>query len=172
MHTIVSFCTAYINFVDNLSQKVGKATSWLATVLVLLIVWDVAARYWFSYTSVGMVEAEWHLFAVIFLMSTAYALQKDKHVRVDVWYGHQSPKVQALINIIGGVFFLVPLCVVCIWYGTIYAYNAWLFNESSPDAGGLPYRFIIKSITPIGISLLLLQGISQILKAVLIFVKK
>ncbi|MCS7005417.1 MAG: TRAP transporter small permease subunit [Cytophagales bacterium] len=170
--TLLVYAQKYICAVDTLCEKIGKTVAWFTTLLVLLIVWDVIARYWFSFTSAGIVELEWHLFAAIFLLSTAYTFQKDRHVRVDVWYSRQSLRTKAFINLIGGILFLLPLCIVCIVYGAIYAYQAWWFQEGSPDAGGLPYRFIIKSFTPIGIFLLFLQGISEILKALLIFAKK
>lgn len=111
-------------------------------------------------------ELEWHFFALIFLFASGYTLKTNKHVRVDLFYEKFSVKQRAWINLIGSLLFLIPWCVVIIYFSCSYAYSSWLINETSPDPGGLPARYIIKFCIPLGISLLLLQGISETLKSI------
>jgi TRAP-type mannitol/chloroaromatic compound transport system permease small subunit len=162
----------YIQYTDWTTEKIGKAASWITTLLVVFFVWDVVARYVFNITSVAMFELEWHLFALIFLFGAAYALKEEKHVRVDVLYGQFSARKKAWINLLGGTFFLIPFCSIVIWYGWLYAFTSYQIGENSPDPGGLPARYVIKSAMPIGMMLLLAQGISQTFKALLVVIKK
>lgn len=146
--------------IDSINQAVGKAVSWLSLLLVLIIIVDVFLRYTFSVTSSASFELEWHLFAVLFLISAAWTLQQDRHVRVDVFYQQFSERNKARVNLFGSIFLLLPLCIVGVIEGSQFALNAYLMGEKSPDPGGLPARFIIKSVIPLGFLLLGLQGIS------------
>lgn len=110
-------------------------------------------------------ELEWHLFSIIFLFAAGYTLQKNKHVRVDLFYEKFSDKQRAWINLSGTILFLIPWCLVIIYFSSIYALNSWTIGETSPDPGGLPARYLIKFCIPIGIFLLMLQGISIIYKS-------
>ena len=109
-------------------------------------------------------ELEWHLFSLIFLLSAGYTLKYNKHVRVDLFYENMSDREKAVINLTGGLLFLLPWCILIIWTSFGYAQSAWLIKESSPDPGGLPGRYVIKFAISIGFTLLALQGISMILK--------
>lgn len=160
------FSEMIIKAIDQLNSFIGRAISWLTFVLVLLICVDVALRYLFDFSTSGLFEMEWHLFAAIFMLGAAYTLRKDKHVRVDVFYARFSRKQQAWVNIIGTIFFLLPFCYVVFITSIPFVTDAYAMNESSPDPGGLPYRFIIKSVIPIGFLLLFLQGIAELLKEV------
>lgn len=150
-------------FIDTLNNGIGKAVSWLSLVLVLIIIADVCMRYAFSVTSSASFELEWHLFAAIFLLSAGWTLQHDKHVRVDVFYQNFSAEKKAWVNLTGTLLLLLPLCVVGVVEGFQFTKNAYLMGETSPDPGGLPGRFIIKSTIPLGFLLLGLQGISMII---------
>ena len=141
--------------------------SWLTTALMLLIVFDVTARYLFNTSSAGMIELEWHLFSFIFLLGAAYALKHDRHVRVDVFYQSFPKKQQAWVNLIGTVFFLIPLCYVIIQTSGKFTFNAWLMQEGSADPGGLPARYIVKAAIPVGFTLLLLQAVSLLCQSIL-----
>ncbi len=153
--------------IDALNEAIGKGVAWLTTLLVVLIMYDVVTRYLFNTTSVGIIELEWHLFSFIFLLGAAYALKHDRHVRVDVFYSNFSAKQQAWINLLGTLIFLIPFCIVIIITATKFAINSYEIQEGSPDPGGLPARYIIKSAIPIGFILLLLQAISLTIKSVL-----
>ena len=153
--------------IDALNETVGRLVSWLTTALVLLIVFDVAARYLFNTSSAGVIELEWHLFSFIFLLGAAYALKHDRHVRVDVFYQSFSKKQQAWVNLVGTVLFLIPLSYVIIQTSGKFAFNAWVMQEGSADPGGLPARYIVKAAIPVGFSLLLLQAISLLCQSIL-----
>lgn len=155
------------NFIDGMNEVIGKGVSWLTTALVLVICYDVAARYLFNTSSAGIVELEWYLFSFIFLLGAAYALKYDKHVRVDVFYQNFSPKTQAWVNLIGTILFLIPFCYVTIITSFKFTGNAYAINEVSPDPGGLPARFIVKGAIPIGFLLLMLQAISLAFRSIL-----
>ena len=138
---------------------------WLTTALVLLIFVDVILRYLFSSTSAWVIELEWHLFALIFLLGAGYALHKDQHVRVDVFYAKFSPRRKAWVDLIGTILFLIPWCLVIIGTSFNYAENSFAFRETSPDPGGLPARYVIKFAITIGFVLLLLQAIGVCLRS-------
>lgn len=157
-----------INLFDWISIKSGKAVSWLSALLVIVICFDVITRYLFNETQTWMPELEWHLFAAVFLIGAAYTFHDDAHVRVDLFYANKSEKWKAWINLIGILIFLVPWCLVVIRAANKYAYNAFLINETSPDPGGLPGRWIIKYMVVLGFLLLLLQAISVALKCILV----
>lgn len=155
-----------IKWIDALNQVVGKGVSWLSLALIIVIIADVIMRYLFSITSSASFELEWHLFAFIFLLSAGWAFAEDKHVRVDVFYHKFSDIQKAWINLLGSLLLLIPLCAVGVIEGTQFAYNAWEIGETSPDPGGLPARFVVKSAIPIGFLLLGLQGVSVVLKSI------
>lgn len=155
------------NFLSQINEVAGRATAWLTTFLVLFMCFDVIRRYLFNQTAVWITELEWHVFALIFLLGAGYALKHDKHVRVDLFYAKFSPKGKAWVNLLGTLIFLIPWCLIIITSSYRYAHNAYLINESSPDPGGLPARYIIKFAITIGFVLLLLQAIALILESIL-----
>ncbi len=154
-------------FIDQVNEWIGRKIAWLTSLLVLIIFGDVVMRYFFNTSSAGVFELEWHLFAAIFLLGAAYTLKHDKHVRVDVFYARLNKKQQAWINLIGSLLFLFPFCIVVISSSYKFVENSFYFRESSPDPGGLPARFIIKSTITIGFFLLLMQGLSLVFKCII-----
>jgi len=157
----------YIKWTDKINDRLGSATSWLVLVLILVITYDVIVRYLFRSSSVAMQELEWHLFAIIFLLSAGYTLKIDEHVRVDVFYSRFSEKKQAWINLFGSLFFLIPFCVILIVSSENFVFISLRVGETSPDAGGLPARYILKAFIPISFFFLLMQGISLAFKSII-----
>ena len=151
---------------DKFIKYIGNAVSWLTLILVLVIVVDVFLRYVFNITSAASFELEWHLFALIFLLGAGYTLQQDKHVRVDVFYHRFSQKTQAWINLIGTFLLILPFCGVAFWESLSFVEASFKVGETSPQPGGLPARFLIKSAIPAGFLLLGLQGVSIALKSI------
>ncbi|MFT4737974.1 MAG: TRAP-type mannitol/chloroaromatic compound transport system permease small subunit [Cyclobacteriaceae bacterium] len=148
-----------IRALEAITRTVGKGVSWLSVVLVFIIVVDVFLRYFFSITSALSFELEWHVFAAMFMLSAAWALQEDGHVRVDLFYQNFGPKGKAIVNLAGTVLFLLPFCWVAGYESLSFVSSSFAMGETSPDPGGLPARFIIKSIIPISLLLLALQGL-------------
>jgi TRAP-type mannitol/chloroaromatic compound transport system permease small subunit len=158
---------AYIRTIDKLNERVGFYASWLTAILVIVVCYDVVVRYLFKESSVALQELEWHLFALIFMMAAAYTLKIDGHVRVDLFYSKLSEKKKAWINLLGAIFFLIPFCIIIIISSENFVLTSFKLKETSPDAGGLPARYILKSIIPISFFLLLLQAISLAFKSFL-----
>ena len=150
-----------------MNNKIGSLTSWLTAILVVLVSYDVFVRYFIGESSVGLQELEWHIFALIFLLSAAYTLKIDEHVRVDVFYTRFSQKNKALVNLFGSVFFLIPFCLIVIFASQDFVELSFRVKETSPDAGGLPARYILKAFIPFSFFLLLLQAIALSFKSFL-----
>lgn len=155
-----------VDWIDRINEGIGKLFSWLTTLLMVVICFDVLMRYVFASSSAAITETEWHIFAAIFMLGAAYTLKYDKHVRVDVFYANFSEKGKAWVNLIGTLLFLFPFCYVVIRSSIPFVENSFAVRETSPDPGGLPARYIIKSMIPIGFLLLMLQGISVLLKCI------
>jgi TRAP-type mannitol/chloroaromatic compound transport system permease small subunit len=145
-------------------EKIGNAVSWLNVTLIVLICLDVLFRYFFSFSKNWILELEWHMFATVFLLGSAYALQEDKHVRVDVFYQNFSEKTRAIINLLGTIVFLIPWCYLVITTSYKFANNSWYIREGSNQPGGLPARYVMKGMIVVGFILLAMQGVSLIIK--------
>ena len=154
--------------IESLSEWSGRLVAWLLPILVLLIVYDVTMRYLFHSGSVALQELEWHLFALLFLLGSAYTFKHGDHVRVDVLHNNRwmTPARKAWVDVVGGMVFLLPFCVVVIMASWPFVMNAFNYSETSPDPGGLRYRFLLKAAIPVGFGLLLLQGVASIVRAI------
>lgn len=150
--------------IDEFIKWIGQAVSWLNIALIILIGLDVLFRYFFSFSKNWILELEWHMFALVFLLGSAYALQEDKHVRVDVFYQNFKEKTKTIINLVGAVLFLFPWCYLVVTTSYKFANNSWYIREGSNQPGGLPARYIIKGMIVVGFILLFLQGVSLITK--------
>jgi len=157
----------FINFVNTINENIGKATSWLTGILVVLVCGRVLGRMIFDSEPVWLPELEWHLFSMIFLLAAGYTLKHDKHVRVDLFYTNFSKKDKALVNLVGALLFLIPWCYLIIWVSYDYALGSYKILEGSPNPNGLPYRFVVKFAITIGASLLLLQALAMVADALL-----
>jgi TRAP-type mannitol/chloroaromatic compound transport system permease small subunit len=154
--------------IDGFNDRIGVLTRWLALFMVLIGAISAVARYlarsqqW-QLSLTPATEAQWYLFSLIFLLGAAYGLNHDVHVRVDVMYERASPKTQAIIDLIGTVFFLIPFSILMLYMSYPAVRSAWTVREMSPDPGGLP-RYPIKALILVCFVLLLLQAFSQIVK--------
>jgi TRAP-type mannitol/chloroaromatic compound transport system permease small subunit len=115
----MAFIPAFTKLLDRLCAWPGRIAAWLCLLLALLTVEQVIARYWFQGSSIGLQELQWHIYGAIFMWSMAWTLQTNGQVRVDVFYHRWGPKRQAFVDLLGHVFFLLPLCTVLIFYGCI-----------------------------------------------------
>ena len=148
--------------VDRIIKWLGYLTAVVLAALVLLVVYDATARYLFSTGSIALQELEWHLFDVIILLSIAYTLKHSAHVRVDIFYDKFSKKIQLFINIISGLFFILPLSFLIIYIGIGFVEMSFVQDEASSDPGGLKYRWIVKSLMPLGFVFLALQAFKEL----------
>jgi len=159
--------------IDLITEWYGKIVYWLVLVMIGIGVWNVIGRYLGkiigeNLTSNSLIELQWYIFDLIFFLGAAYTLKKDNHVRVDIFYKDLPTKRKALINIIGVLFFLIPFCGVIIYFSWQYVFNSWQILEISPDDCGLP-RYPIKTLIIISPILLIIQGISELIKNLVIF---
>lgn len=159
------YCSAGIH---RLNEWTGRAASWLTTLLVILVCFDVIARYLLSATRAWAMELEWHLFALVFLLGAGYAFRHDRHVRVDLFYANFSARDQAWVNLLGAIFFLIPWCILVVYASFEYALISYKIGEGSPDPGGLPARYLIKFAISLGAFLLLLQGFANLIDSALV----
>lgn len=157
----------FANIIDWLNEKIGNATAWLTAVLVILICTDVVFRYFFKTTAAWIIELEWHIFAIIFLLGGGYAFKHNRHVRVDLFYANFSEREKAWINLLGSLLLLIPWCIVAIIYSAKYAYLSYQIRESSSDPGGLPALYLLKFIIVLGFILLLMQGVAVIFRNII-----
>lgn len=160
----------FAHAVDGLNERIGGAIRWLSLLMVLLGAFNAIARYLTKYTGVSLAsnaytELQWYFFSLIFLLGAAYGLRHDVHVRVDVLFARLSRKAQAWIDVAGTVLFLIPFCILMLWVSWPAVRNSWSVREVSPDPGGLP-RYPIKAVILICFVLLLLQGVSHVIKQV------
>jgi len=164
---MVNLLKVFCGAIDSTNEAVGRMVSWVSLLLVLVVFVDVVMRYLFRTSFVFTQELEWHLFAFIFLIGAGYTLLHDGHVRVDIIYQRLSVKGRAWVNLIGVILFLIPGCWLVISTSWKFVGNSFSVMEGSPDPGGIPYRFIIKGTMTVGYALLLLQGLSMGLHALL-----
>lgn len=160
--------------IDRLNDRIGASLRWLALLMVLIGAYNAIARYVSRYagaslSSNALNELQWYMFSVIFLLGAAYGLEKDVHVRVDVLYSRLSAKGRAWIDLLGSLLFLIPFAVLMLAVATPAVVNSWSIGETSPDPGGLP-RYPIKALILVSFGLLLLQGLSQVVKQVAVLV--
>jgi TRAP-type mannitol/chloroaromatic compound transport system permease small subunit len=151
--------------INIINRWIGKLAYWLVILMIAVGVWNVIGRYlgkWIgeSLTSNALIEIQWYLFDLVFLLGAAYTLQKNGHVRVDIIYKNFGRKGRAIANLIGSLLFLIPFSVMVIYFSWGTIVNSWQILEMSPDPGGLP-RYPIKSMIIVSFGLLMLQGFAD-----------
>jgi len=149
--------------IDALNENVGKAAIWLVLVVTLISAVNAFVRYAFNYSSNGFLEIQWYLFSAIFLLCAGYALKRNAHVRIDVVSSRFSPRTLAWIDIIGTIFFLAPMACAVLYLSWPIFLESYRTNEYSSNAGGL-IVWPVRALVPAGFFLLILQGISELIK--------
>ena len=155
----------FSRLIDGLNQRIGKLASWLVLAAVLISAGNAIVRKVFDTSSNAFLEAQWYLFATLFLLSGAYTLLKQEHVRIDVIYLRFSRRTQVGIDIFGTVLFLLPMSLLMWYLCWPYFTNAFTSGETSANAGGLT-QWPVKMMMPLGFALLALQGVSEIIKRI------
>lgn len=156
--------------IDGFNDWVGKLASWLVLLLVLVGAYNTLVRYIGRFTEHQLssnlyIEAQWYLFSLVFLLGASYTLRRGSHVRVDLIYGRLGRRGKAWIDVLGTTLLLLPFSIFCLWVSWPAVYNSWVVREISPDPGGLP-RYPIKSMILVAFVLLILQGVSELIKNV------
>ena len=152
-------------YLDRVSKYAGFIAAFLVVVLSFLVAYDAAMRYLFSAGSIALQEIEWHLFDIIFLLGLTYALKHDKHVRVDIFFERYSQQTRAIVQILSMLLLVIPFSLIFLNDALDMTVQSYLQHEVSSDPGGLTHRWIIKAVLALGFVLLLIQAVSEILKA-------
>ena len=151
--------------IDAFTERVGRIVYWLILVVVLISAANAVVRKLFNYSSNSYLEIQWYLFSVIFLFGAGYTLLRNEHVRIDIISGRVSPRAQNWIDVIGLIFFLMPMSLIIMWLSWPLFLDSLARHEVSTNAGGLtiwPARLMV----PIGFALLIVQGVSELIKRI------
>ncbi len=150
--------------IDIMNKKIGEWVSYFTFLMAAITFVVVILRYGFNLGWIAMQESVVYLHAAVFLLGSAYTLQHDGHVRVDVFYRRFSEKRRALVNLIGTLFLLVPVMVFITVVSWHYVLESWQTLEGSMESGGLPFLYVLKSFILLFSVTMLLQGISEVIK--------
>jgi TRAP-type mannitol/chloroaromatic compound transport system permease small subunit len=136
---------------------------WLVLAAVLVSSGNAVVRYLFNYSSNGWLELQWYLYTGFFLVGAGYTLLRNEHVRIDIISSRLNPRARAWIDLLGGIFFLMPMAIIIMVLSWPVFTQSFTLTEYSPNAGGL-LRWPVKFMIPLGFFLLMIQGISEIIK--------
>ena len=151
--------------IDALNQRIGKSLAWLILVVVLISATNATVRKLFDTSSNAWLELQWVLFGVVFLLCAPWTLLSNEHVRIDIINSLLPKKLRNIIELIGHIFFLLPLTIIMVVTSVPFFVRSFRINEQSMNAGGLP-QWPAKSLIMIGFALLFLQGISELIKRI------
>ncbi|RTZ39296.1 TRAP transporter small permease subunit [Candidimonas sp. SYP-B2681] len=161
----MKFFLVLSKLIDAVNLKVGQAVIWLTLVVVLVSASNAVIRKVFNYSSNAWLELQWYLFGAIFLLAAGYTFLRNEHVRVDVLSQRFSKRTQIWIEIFGVLFFLFPAFGLVFWLSLPYFYESWVLHELSSNTGGL-IRWPAKLLIPVGFALLILAGVSHLIKCI------
>ena len=159
--------TAISDTLENISLWIGSRAAWASVFMMVVIMSDVILRRYFVIGSTRLQEMEWHIHGFLFLMTLGYGYAHGAHVRIELFREKWSERRKAWVELLGGVFFLIPYCLAVIWFGWDYTAMSFANNESSATATGLPYRWIIKGVLVFGFILLLMNALSVVVRSAL-----
>lgn len=149
--------------IDWLNGFIGKYVIWLILGSTVISAVNAIVRKVFNTSSNAFLEIQWYLFAASFLIAAGYTLLNGEHVKIDVISGRLSKRAQIWIDVFGFTVFLIPLCLTILWYGIPFVTKGFISGEMSSNAGGL-IRWPVYAMLPLGFGLLLLQGVSELIK--------
>jgi len=153
------------SLIDGLTERVGKSIIWLVLIVTVIGAGNAVMRYTIDYSSNAFLEIQWYLFSAIFLFCAGYTLMRNEHVRIDLIAGRFSRRGQAMIDIFGIIFFLMPMAIAIMYMSWPIFVLAYETNEQSSNAGGLTV-WPVRLMVPIGFFLLVIQGFSELIKRI------
>ena len=158
---------AALRRIEALIDAVGRLTLYLALAMIGLVACNVLLRYAFSLGSVWAQELEWHLLAAVILLGMSYALQRGDNVRVDVFYAGFAPRTRYFVDVLSGLL-QVAIALIFLKLSLGYVAQSYAIGETSADPGGIPYRWAVKGLIPLGFGLLVLQSVAALSKTVVV----
>ena len=157
-----------LSAVEKFTEVTGRFISWATVTMVILVVLVVITRYFLGLGSIALQESVTYLHCLVFMMGFAFTLKHDGHVRVDIFYRRFSPKRKALVNLIGGLLFLIPFCLLIFFTSWDYVLASWVIRETSAENNGLPFIYLLKTLMLLMPATLVLQGIAEIIRSGLV----
>jgi TRAP-type mannitol/chloroaromatic compound transport system permease small subunit len=154
-----------VAFIDKTNEWVGRVSSWSVIILALIVTYEVIMRYVFNKPSLGGFEYTKYIYAFHFMIVAGFALLHNSHANIDIFHSQLSEKNKLRLDLISYLFFFFPLCGVLLYFGTIFAWESWMFKETSWSIVASPV-YPVKTVIPVSIFLLLIQGISVFYKKV------
>jgi TRAP-type mannitol/chloroaromatic compound transport system permease small subunit len=161
----MKFLLSLSRLIDAINEHVGRAMYWLVLAAVLVSSGNALMRYTFNMSSNAWLEAQWYLFAAVFLLCAGHTLLHNEHIRIDVLSNRLSRRTQVWIDVFGTIFFLLPMVLIIMWMSWPIFMNAFVSDEMSSNAGGL-VRWPARLLIPVGFFLLAIQGVSELIKRV------
>ncbi|GGI83281.1 C4-dicarboxylate ABC transporter [Shewanella hanedai] len=161
-----------MNRIEKLTELIGKGASWFTLLIVLLTLTVVVLRYAFNIGATAVQESALYLHGAIFTLAAGYTLKHDGHVRVDIFYRHFSNRGRHLVDLLGTLFLLFPVCIFIAYSCFDYVLASWRYSESSVEAGGLPFVYLQKSLLLLLVVSLLLQGSVELVRHTLALLTK
>ena len=150
--------------IDAIIEISGRTVAWLSLGMVVITCTVVVLRYGFDTGAIALQESVTYMHALVFMIGLSYALKHDRHVRVDLLFNRLSRRSRQRINLIGHVGFLLPICLVITMESFDYVMRSWAIREGSPEAGGIPGVYFLKTLIPLSALLLSMQAISEVLR--------
>ena len=157
--------------IDLLSEWTGRLLGGLSLLVMILICAVVLLRYGFEIGSIGLQESVTYFHASIFMLGAAYTFKHDGHVRVDIFYRNFSPRSKAWVNSLGGIIFLLPLCLFIFIVSWDFVLQSWQIRETSTEPGGIPLVFLLKTLIPLMALTLGLQALADIIRNALLLIE-
>ena len=151
--------------IDWVSTQLGMVANWLVLLSCVVSAGNATVRYLLHFGSTGWLEIQWYMFAGMVLLGAPYTLLLNEHVRVDLLFSMASPRQRLWIDVFGIVFFLLPICIILVYFTWPWFVGSWSIGEVSPNAGGL-VRWPVKLLLPVGFSWMAVQGLSELIKRV------
>jgi len=155
-----------IGLIDATNQAISTLVSWLVALMVVTMFCIVVLRYGFNIGNIAVQESITYMHGLVFMLAIAHTLKTNGHVRVDILYQRWGAKGQAIVNLIGSIFLLLPVCIFIFYISWDYVSASWSYYEGSREAGGIDGVFLLKSLIPLMAILLFLQGLSEALKSI------
>lgn len=161
--------STFIRAIDSMNEYIGRAISWLALFMVLMQFAVVLMRYVFGIGWIWAQESILYMHALVFLIAAGYTLRHNGHVRVDIFYGGMSERGRAVVDLVGGLIFLLPVCAMIAWSSWGFVTSAWSIFEGSPEGNsGIPGVYLLKSTILVFCALVALQGLALMARSLLI----
>lgn len=161
-----------VGILDSLADKTGNVIAPLTLAMMLATCVVVVSRYVFRTGAIPLQESVIYMHGIVFMMGIAYTLKEQGHVRVDILYQKFSTRIRAVIDLAGTLVFLLPVCIFIFWTSLDYVELSWSMGEGSAEPGGLPGVYLLKTLIPIMAILLIVQGIAEALRNVMLLFER